>query len=115
MSENMNHTKLPKIVRATTALFIGLSMGSYHSLSEDKDRAYEEIVIMWGLPFITFSVCALVLSNNELYTSSNAILQLWFRGIFYICYPMGFLSLIGMIVQVVMLPFNIWKQLKKLI
>jgi hypothetical protein len=46
MSNNNEEIKLPKMVRATMALFVGLSMGGYPSLSEDKDRAFEEQVTM---------------------------------------------------------------------
>lgn len=115
MSENMDHTKLPKIVRATMSLFVGLSLGSHYSISENKENGFGETVPIWGLPFLTFSICSLAVTNEELFNFNNVIIQIWFGGVFIICYLMGGLSLVGIIVQVIMLPFNIWKQFKKLI
>jgi len=113
MSDNIEHANLPKVVRAIMALFVGLSLGAHYSISENKEDGFGATVPIWGLPFLTFSICSLAVTNEELFNFNNVILKIWFGGVFIICYLMGGLSLVGIIVQVIMLPFNIWKQFKK--
>jgi hypothetical protein len=64
-TEDTEKIKLPKVLRATKAIFLGIVFGVHYSTSsENEDNTYKDTVYVPGIPFLTCYINALALETH---------------------------------------------------
>lgn len=65
-TEDTEKIKLPKVLRATIAIFLGITFGVHYPISsETKESTYKDMVVVPGLPFLTYYISTLALASFE--------------------------------------------------
>jgi hypothetical protein len=118
-TEDTEKIKLPKVLRATIAIFLGITFGVHYPISsETKESTYKDMVVVPGLPFLTYYISTLALASFE---KDNAFRfdQLEWAGIwekigFGICALILWGSMVGIIYNMIGLfiglPFTLWNK-----
>jgi len=64
-TEDTEKIKLPKVLRATKAIFFGIVFGFHYSISsENEDNTYKDMVFVPGISFLTCYITALALETH---------------------------------------------------
>jgi hypothetical protein len=114
-TEDAKKIKLPKVLRATIAIFLGITFGVHYPIySESGKSKYKDMVLVPGLPFLTYYISSLALASFEFYQLESA--GIWEKIGFGICALIHLGSILGSLYHiigiVIGLPFTLWNKFR---